>query len=68
MAKKPIAPTAEESAPAADVPPTEATASAPADGIAEEEITAKVRAGLTRAQAIEVIANQRSHDAAQAKG
>lgn len=36
--------------------------------ITEEQITAKVRAGLTRAQAIEVITNQRLHDAALAKG
>lgn len=36
-------------------------------GISEEEITEKVRVGLTRDQAIEVIENQRKHDAAQAK-
>jgi len=37
-------------------------------GISEEEITAKVRAGLTRAQAIEVITAQRAHDKGLKKG
>ena len=36
-------------------------------GMAEAEISAKVQAGLTRAQAIEVIARQAEHDAALAK-
>jgi hypothetical protein len=35
--------------------------------ISEDEIAPKVRAGLTRAQAIEVITNQRIHDAELAK-
>lgn len=50
--------------------PTEdaATPEAPSSEIPEEEISAKVRAGLTRAQAIEVITNQRRHDAELAKG
>lgn len=36
-------------------------------GISEEEINEKVRAGLRRDQAIEVITRQREHDAALAK-
>ena len=32
--------------------------------ITEDEIIAKIQAGLTREQAIEVINNQRAHDAA----
>ena len=34
-------------------------------GISDEEIAEKVRAGLTRDQAIEVIGAQRDHEAAQ---
>lgn len=36
-------------------------------GITEEEISAKVRVGLSRDQALEVITAQRDHDAALAK-
>lgn len=36
-------------------------------GITEEEIREKTLVGLTRDQAIEVITNQRNHDAALAK-
>lgn len=36
-------------------------------GISEEEIREKTSVGLTRDQAIEVIKNQRAHDAALAK-
>lgn len=36
-------------------------------GISEDEIREKTLVGLTRDQAIEVITNQRAHDAAQAK-
>jgi hypothetical protein len=39
-----------------------------ADEIPEIEIVAKIRAGLTREQAIEVINNQRAHDKALAAG
>jgi hypothetical protein len=39
-----------------------------ADEIPEIEIIAKIRAGLTREQAIEVINSQRAHDKAQAEG
>lgn len=41
-----------------------ATPAAAPKGISEEEIQAKVTAGLTRAQAIEAIERQRSHDKA----
>lgn len=40
----------------------DAPAAAP-KGISEEEITAKVRLGLDRAQAIEILTNQAAHDA-----
>lgn len=45
-----------------DPTPAEIPASAE---IPEVEITAKIRAGLTREQAVEVITNQRKHEAAQ---
>lgn len=57
-------------APPASWAEKEISADAPAKapkGISEEEITAKVRLGLTRDQAIEVITNQATHDAALAK-
>lgn len=38
----------------------------PPEGVSEEEIAAKVRVGLTRDQAIEVILRQREEDAANA--
>lgn len=55
---------------AATTPEAGATEDSPhvADEIHEIEIIAKIRAGLTREQAIEVINNQRSHDKALAEG
>ena len=44
----------------------DAPVSAP-KGISEEEIRAKVQAGLSRNEAIEVIERQAAHDAAQSK-
>lgn len=73
MAKKP---TEEEAATtttldAADgFTPAEIAAVTPEEapkGISEEDIMEKVRAGLRRDQAIEVITTQRAHDAALAK-
>ena len=46
-------------------PPEPAEVVSKDDEISEAEITAKVRAGLTRAQAVEVITNQRREDAAK---
>lgn len=43
----------------ASMKPTEAP-----KGISDEEIAEKTRAGLTRNQAIEVLQNQRAHEAA----
>lgn len=76
MAKKPT----EEETPAAAAAvldpangftPAELAAATPAEeapkGISEEEIQEKVRAGLRRDQALEVITTQRAHDAALAK-
>lgn len=48
-------------------PPEPAEVVSKDDEISEAEITAKVRAGLTRAQAVEVITNQRREDAAAKK-
>ena len=50
-------------------PKPQAKAPKPSDPeeIPEEEIRTKMRAGLTREQAVEVILNQRDHDAALAK-
>ena len=72
MAKKPT----EEMTQAPELDPVDQAAAAevaamlPADapkGISEEEIREKTLVGLTRDQAIEVINNQRAHDAALAK-
>jgi hypothetical protein len=46
---------------------TEAPAKITEEEITEEEISAKVTAGLTREQAVEVITTQRAHDAALAR-
>ena len=72
MAKKP---TEEETAAAPldaahEFAGAEVAALTPAEapkGISEEEISEKVRQGLRRDQAIEVITNQRAHDATLAK-
>lgn len=56
----PVATTLPETKPVADA--------ALQDEIPEIEIIAKIRAGLTREQAIEVINNQRAHDKALAEG
>jgi hypothetical protein len=47
--------------------PTDETQASAPEEITEEEITAKVRAGLSRAQAVGVITGQRAHDAELAK-
>lgn len=61
----------EETAPAQpDEPtaqPTPEEETAPAQPITEPEIRDKIRAGLTRAQAIEVITRQAEHDAMLAR-
>lgn len=57
---------AKGAAPAAS--PAPAPAEPAADAIPEGEIIAKMSAGLTRDQAVEVITNQRAHDKALAEG
>jgi hypothetical protein len=63
-------PKAPKEEPEAEAPKETAKAEAPEeipDQIPDQEILVKMRAGLTREQAVEVILNQRDHDAALAK-
>jgi hypothetical protein len=70
MAKKPTDETAPDLAPVDAAAATEVAAMTPSEapkGISEDEIREKTLVGLTRDQAIEVITNQRNHDAELAK-
>jgi hypothetical protein len=70
MAKKDDTNQAPELDPVDQAAAAEVAAMQPADapkGISEEEIREKTLVGLTRDQAIEVITNQRKHDADLAK-
>jgi hypothetical protein len=70
MAKKPTDETAPDLVPVDAAAAAEVAAMTPSEapkGISEEEIREKTLVGLTRDQAIEVITNQRNHDAELAK-
>jgi hypothetical protein len=70
MAKKPTDETAPDLVPVDAAAAAEVAAMTPSEapkGISEEEIREKTLVGLTRDQAIDVITNQRNHDAELAK-